>query len=92
MRTLLFSTALFIGSVGAVLAQPMPTSLNDPMCQQAVSLEACQANYVYSEGLRPYGDVSPAYMKQIDPRLNSTLNYAGGASASGGTGSASSGK
>jgi hypothetical protein len=95
MRTLLVSTALFFGSVAAVIAQPIPTSLNDPICQQAVSLAACQAHVVYVNGLHPYVDVSPIYMKQIDPRDNPTLNYAGGAASSGGSasgGSASSGK
>jgi hypothetical protein len=81
MRKFAIVGLLFIGSIVSAAATTLPTSLGDPICQQATSLAACQAHVIYVGSLHPYVDTSPLYMKQIDPRDNGVFNYAGGSNA-----------
>ncbi len=77
-KTILVLSALAAMATSAVAA---PLTLQSPVCQQAVSLEACQAHVAYAAVVTPAPDTSPAYIKLLDPRYNISMRTAGGGGA-----------
>lgn len=58
----------------------------DRICDGAVSANACTDHRAYVASLVTYDDISPDYMKRVDPRYSNAMNTAGGGGSGGGAG------